>query len=340
MKKGFDFMNTTYLGRLEYSDPLYEILFSHVCDNTKYPIFRVDRMSSSNVYKYTEENTNISIVGKFFKLNDVKIDRVLRIKGEYDNLNKIRSYGFDVFPNYVVKPISKDERIGLALTEEFITGKNLDYYLKKAIFEGKSNQLKDKLERLADFLYVFHDRTRSDKIFKIEPINQYFQKITSKLLKQTVISDNQRKYLLRLMDKWLNKEQFSYTKNSLVHGDATPTNFIFSEAGYVIAIDLERMKDSDPAYDIGMVCGEIKHAFLWRTGNPYLSEPFIRHFLINYAKHFHDSKKAFKEITQRNPFYMAMTELRIARNNYLHWEYRKRLVYEAEQCLKWGLKLL
>ncbi len=333
-------MTSTYLGKLEYSDPLYEILLSHVCNDTKYPLFHVNRMSSGNVYKYTEENTRISIVGKFFNLNDSKIERVIRIRGEYDNLNKIRSYGFDVFPNYVVRPISREERIGLALTEEFISGKNLDYYLKKAVFEGKINQLNEKLEKLANFLYVFHHRTMSDKNFEVDLISSYFQKVLNKLIKQTVISDNERKRFFKLIDKWLDKKQFFTVKKVLIHGDATPTNFIFTEEGHVVAIDLERMKETDPVYDIGMVCGELKHSFLWRTGNPYFSEPFIRFFLKKYAEHFPDEKKAFREITQRNPFYMAMTELRIARNNYLHWEYRKRLVYEAEQCLKWGLKLL
>ena len=62
-------------------------------------------------------------------------------------------------------------------------------------------------------------------------------------------------------------------------------------------------------------------------------------FFESYASHFHDPKKAFKEITMRNSFYMAMTELRIARNDYLDLNYRKRLADEALQCLKWGLKI-
>jgi len=88
-----------------------------------------------------------------------------------------------------------------------------------------------------------------------------------------------------------------------------------------------------------MVCGEIKHAYFWRTGNPYEAEPFIRHFFESYSSHFIDGDKAFHEITMRNPLYMAMTELRIARNEYLDLNYRKRLTHEARKCLEWGLKL-
>jgi thiamine kinase-like enzyme len=144
---------------------------------------------------------------------------------------------------------------------------------------------------------------------------------------------------LKLADKWLSKTALQKPKNVIVHGDATPTNFIFTFGGDVVAIDLERMKNADAVLDIGMVCGELKHTFLWRTGNPYEVESFIRHFFKSYASHFPNPKKVFMEITMRNPFYMALTELRISRNEYLGWDYRKRLAYEAMECLRWGLKV-
>jgi hypothetical protein len=99
------------------------------------------------------------------------------------------------------------------------------------------------------------------------------------------------------------------------------------------------MKNGDMTFDVGMVCGELKHAFLWRTGNPFNAEPFIRHFLKRYTARFGNSRQAFRNITLRTPFYMALTELRIARNLYLDWNYRKRLVHEAMECLRCGLKL-
>ncbi len=141
------------------------------------------------------------------------------------------------------------------------------------------------------------------------------------------------------MDLWLNKDRFQKAASVIVHGDATPTNFIFTERENVVAIDLERMKNADSVYDIGMVCGEIKHSFMWRTGNPYVAEPFIRYFFERYSQHFDDPETTFQEITLRNPFYMAMTEFRIARNEYLDFNYRKRLAHEGLECLKWGLKL-
>jgi hypothetical protein len=53
-------MNTLYLGKLEYADPLYEILSSKVCPAVRDPIFHVNSMSNRSVYKYTEEKTRVA----------------------------------------------------------------------------------------------------------------------------------------------------------------------------------------------------------------------------------------------------------------------------------------
>lgn len=332
-------MDSSYLGKLDYSDPLYEVLFTQVFPNVREPIFHVNRISHRRVFKYTEEKSQIAIVGKFFRLDDIKQERVLRIKGEYDNLHTIRQYGFDARPNFVVRPISKEESIGLALVEEFIQGKDLDHYLKKAIYRDDKDSLRERLSMLASFLYALHSKTESDSAIDLNSVYSYFLKIVKKLRKQNVISNFEMNEYLKLADKWLHRPVLRKPKDVIVHGDATPTNFIFTRRDDIVAIDLERMKNADAVFDIGMICGEIKHAFLWRTGNPYEAEPFIRHFFKSYASHFSDPKKAFLEITMRNPFYMALTELRIARNTYLDWDYRKRLAYEAMECLRWGLKL-
>jgi hypothetical protein len=98
------------------------------------------------------------------------------------------------------------------------------------------------------------------------------------------------------------------------------------------------MKRADPVWDLGMVCGEIKHAFLWRTGNGEAAEPFIRVFLKRYAAAFPDPGGEFRAVTRRLPLFMALTELRVARNEWLGWQHRLRLAREAHACLNWGLR--
>lgn len=120
----------------------------------------------------------------------------------------------------------------------------------------------------------------------------------------------------------------------LVHGDATPTNLLFGDDLGVIAIDLERMKMADRIFDIGRVAGEIKHFFMQYAGDKWLAEPFIGHFLWEYACHFPDRSRAFRSIVRRLPFYMGMTFLRIARNPWIPAVYRRQLLDEARATLR------
>jgi aminoglycoside phosphotransferase (APT) family kinase protein len=331
---------TKYLGQLAQDDPLHEILAFRAFPEVRNPVFHVERMSLNHlVYRYSEEKSRVSVVGKFFDLQERNEEKVSRIRGEYPNLLLLRELGFSDQPFYVVKPLCREDSIGLALVEEFVKGRDLDHYLRNAAYRGRRHELRKSLSRLASFLRTLHGRTRANGKGEadIADVDSYFMKLVKKLLKQQLISQHSAGEYLTLKDRWLSKS-FMAAEEVIVHGDATPTNFVFSETGDIAAIDLERMKKSDKVFDIGMVCGELKHSFLWRTGNPYAAEPFIRHFLWKYTRHFPSPENAFREITRRLPFYMALTEMRIARNDWLDWGYRKRLAWEARECLIWGLR--
>ncbi len=124
------------------------------------------------------------------------------------------------------------------------------------------------------------------------------------------------------------------TRQVLVHGDATPDNFMFGDGLQVIAFDLERAKRADRVFDTGRIAGELKHFFLRATGKKDAAEPFIGHFLWEYACHFPNRDRAFQSITGRTPFYLGMTLLRIARNQWIDPDYRRRLIHEARACLR------
>jgi len=328
-----------FLGMLDAHDPLYEILAARVCPQVGRPVFHVWRMSSSLVYRYREEKSRVTVIGKFFRPEDAHGERALRIKGEYENLLRVRNLGFDRFPHSVACPITREERIGLALVEEYADGRDLDHYLKRAVYRAEHRPLKEALGQLAHFLCLLHSKTAQESRVDLGFVGAYFQRILHRLLAKGVVPESEAPSLWTLMDRWLNSDCLRRAETVVVHGDATPTNFIFTEDGGITAIDLERMKDTDRAFDLGMVCGELKHAFFWRTGNPFAAEPFIHHFLRSYCDRFHHGEEGFVAITARIPFYMALTELRIARNLYLDRDYRKRLSREAFQCLKWGWKL-
>ena len=330
-------VTTTDVGTLHRRDPLYQVLAARIYPYTRNPVFHVRRLSTRHlVYRYAEQTTGSAVVGKFYRLTELDQGKVARIKGEYRNLVRLRSLGFATHPYSVVKPLCCDERIGLAVAEDFVKGRDLDYYMRRATWEGNREELKRSLSALAAFLCALHDRTVGARLARPDETSAYFRRIVSTLERQTVLDTDQVRACLTLGEKWLALPSMA-AQEVTVHGDATPTNFIFRNNG-VVAIDLERMKRSDRALDVGMVCGELKHAFLWRTGNPWTSEPFIKHFLKRYARHFPSPHEAFQEITRRVPFYMALTELRIARNGWLAWDYRKRLAWEARECLRWGFQ--
>ena len=105
------------------------------------------------------------------------------------------------------------------------------------------------------------------------------------------------------------------------------------------AIDLERLKWADRCWDLGFMAAELKHHFMWRAGNGWASEPFIGHFLWQYAVDYGNSG-IFNVITRKLPLYMSLGLLRIARNLYLDDTHRENLINEAKLCLKYGLQSL
>lgn len=331
-------MPAVYLGTLDRTDPLYEVLASCARRGPRPPVFHVDRLSPHHlVFRYSEEATGEAMVGKFFRVNEPDEEKRARLLGEYRNLLHLRALGFIASPFTVVRPLCREERIGLAVAEEFVAGKDLDHFLRKAVGPGDSTRLRRVLTRLAAFLEALHDRTVQPDPAPLDVPAAYFQRIARTLTRQGVLDADGAAAALRLRDRWLSSPSMTAYAVT-VHGDATPTNFLFPEDGSVVAIDLERMTRADRVYDIGMVCGELKHAFLWRTGNPFASEPYIRHFLDRYARFSAAPERVFREVTRRLPFYMGLTELRIARNGWLDADYRRRLAREALACLTWGLR--
>jgi len=124
----------------------------------------------------------------------------------------------------------------------------------------------------------------------------------------------------------------------LLHGDATPTNFLFPD-GRVVAVDLERLRPGDRLFDLSWVAGELRHAWGWRGRDFGESEIVIQCFFRSYLDALPGDADLTRRIYALNPLYMALAELRIARNAYLSWGYRRALVAEAQRCLSFGRRL-
>jgi aminoglycoside phosphotransferase (APT) family kinase protein len=163
---------------------------------------------------------------------------------------------------------------------------------------------------------------------------RYLDRLVDQLVQRHMIEGATVQELYGLRDRWAVQPRMWADQQVLVHGDATPANFLLGDGLQVTAIDLERMQWADRVFDVGRIAGELQHAFLQAMGDKYAAEPFIGHFLWEYACHFPDRQSAFTAICGRVPFQMALTLLRIARNDWISPEYRRRLIEEARTTLR------
>jgi aminoglycoside phosphotransferase (APT) family kinase protein len=238
----------------------------------------------------------------------------------------------------VVAPLGENRDLSALLVVERAPGLTLDFFLAKAIFEQQDDQLFDILSQLARFLVKLHETCKTETPLTSELPRFYLSGLLDSL-SEGPLEPLSRTSIDKFAVQWWSAETvFGSDRETIVHGDATPTNFLFDN-GNVTAIDLESMKWADRCWDLGFIAAELKHHFMWRTGDGRAAEPFIGHFLWEYAVDYGDTN-FFHVIARKIPLYMALGLLRIARNLYLDESYREYLIQEAKRCLKYGLSSL
>jgi aminoglycoside phosphotransferase (APT) family kinase protein len=334
-------MHRTYLGRLSEHDPLHAYLQHdiqpQITGTPGYSTYRVFRLNGSNdVYLYEERETATKVIGKFFLSSRKKnADKAAsRLTREFDNLCMVRSYGLTGYPHHVVRPLGRHYSMNALVVTEYCEGELLSDVIREVIRHGDLGKLYHKLTALAYFLSALHNRTAIGARVEFHHDCRYMDHLIGRLLEIAAIGWDEARELYWLRDQWRNQPKMWEDQQVLVHGDATPENFMFGHNLQVIAFDLERAKRADRVFDTGRIAGELKHFFMRARGNPHAADPFIGHFLWEYACHFPDRHSAFNSITRRIPFYMGMTLLRIARNSWVEAEYRRRLINEAKACLR------
>jgi serine/threonine protein kinase len=289
---------------------------------------------------FFEKKRNIMVVGKLFKCGIVPISQAwLEADNEYSNLKLLRDQlEMDEGSDRVVAPLGENRELSALLVTEKARGQTLDHYIARAIFEQQHQDLFQTLSHLARFFVKLHEAGKSGRALSPECPRFYFNTLLDSL-SLGPLDCAKRNRIEKCADLWWEKEEvFASDKETIVHGDANPTNFFFDNES-VTAIDLESMKQVDRCWDLGFIAAELKHHFMWRTGDARAAELFIGHFLWEYAIDYGDTN-FFYVITQKIPLYMAIGLLRIARNLYLDESYRKHLILEAKRCLKYGLSSL
>ncbi len=330
-----------YLGHLSRRDPLFGYLSDDILPRAGVhgasPDFRVYRLQGSNhVYLYEDQGSRTRFIGKFFAgvANRSPEDSFRHMEREFSNMNHLRSIGFAGYPHYIARPLGRNAGLNCILVEEFCYGIPLDDFIIRAIRERAQAALFQKLTALAYFLAAIHNRTASEARVDMNADCSYFDRIMDQLKNWGHIGWDEAENFHRLKEAWRGKPFMWEDNQVLVHGDVTPANVLFGDDLWVIAIDLERMKSADRVFDVGRVAAEIKHFFMQYTGDKGLAEPFIGHFLWEYACHFPDRESAFRSLVRRVPFHMGMTLLRIARNSWITGAYRRQLLDEARETLR------
>jgi len=336
-------MERRYLGYLSGNDPLFQYLKYEIqpqlagfSDHLKYRVVRLN--GSNDVYLYHEKNSGTRVIGKFFLSSRCPDPDAAsrRLEREYGNLAMMHADGFDGGgPHYIARPLGRNSDLNRLLVIEFCNGELLSSILARAVRDHDDGLIYSKLTALAWFLARFHNRTAAPQWrVDFDQESSYYGSLVRRLRFLNEIGDADVSELYWLLDRWREQPKMREDCQVLVHGDATPDNFLFGDGLSVISFDLERLHRSDRVFDTGRIAGELFHFFLLTTGNKYAAEPFIGHFLWEYACHFPDRERTFEQTSRRVPFYMGGTLLRIARNSWLDWNYRLRLIHEAKLCLR------
>jgi hypothetical protein len=329
-----------YVGRVAVADPLHGFLCRVLVEGMGVDgprAFHAFQLKGSNeVYGYEECGSGVKLVCKFFG-HRFGWDRDLAewMAGrEYHSYHELRRYALVGSPHHVVRPLAVQREINCVLVLEYYGGEQLSQAIDGAVHGGDDSILFSRLTALGYYLATQHNRTANGARVDFADDCAYLDSQLAILRGVGRIGQWDADEFRWLAGLWRERPRMWEDQQVWLHGDATPANFLFGGGMNVGAIDLERMKRGDRMFDVGRVAGELQHAFMLGTGDPYLAEPFIGHFLWEYCSHFPDRDAAFASVTGRLPYYMALNMLRVARNGYISGDYGARLVAQAKDLLR------
>ncbi|MGQ9687903.1 MAG: phosphotransferase [Desulfobaccales bacterium] len=323
--------------RLPADHPLYRLLAPHLGAEPHHGLW-VERLRASRpVFRFSRGDNGTGAVGKFFLAQRPATSQDRSLVREYDNYRTVENLGFAA-AGLIPRLLGRATDLGLGLLLEGTAGPDLDYFLAQACQGWEREACFAKVANLGELLAFFHTRPVPSELVSLEPAFAYLKKLQGQLQALGLLSPADINFLAAVRRFWEDQDTAFPDRRVLLHGDATPTNFLFPN-GRIIALDLERLRPGDRLFDLSWIAGELKHAWAWRQGDWVAGEKLIQTFFQAYLKALSASDYLSRRVFALNPFYMALAEMRIARNSYLSWEYRRALVAEALKCLDPGRRM-
>ena len=324
----------TYLGP---DHPLSRVLLPHLGTGSAQGVNYERLRASRPVFRFFLPGDGLGLVGKFFVDQAPTSSQDRSLVREYHHYLSAPARELAA-AGLIPRLVGQAPGVRLGLLLEGLPGPDLDFFLAEAAQGRGLVECRRRLARLAELLAFFHTRPQTLQPVSPQPVLAYFQKLQNQLQAQGLLSSEEGDFFAAESRAW--ERRFgAYTDfQVLLHGDATPTNFLFPE-GRAVALDLERLRPGDRLFDLSWVAGELRHAWGWRGRDFCDSEAAIQSFFQAYLEALPADDILSQRILALNPLYMALAELRVARNSYLSWEYRRALVAEAGRCLSCGRRL-
>ena len=272
-------MKPRYLGHVSTGDPIFAYFRNEIqprlapIDNPGYRVFRMN--GSNDVYLYEERNTNTRFVGKFF-LSSRQPDRELssrRLEREFNHLGMMRGNGFDSSPHYVARPLGKNHSLNSLLVVEYCHGELLSDIINTAIRDNHYHPLYQRLTALAYFLSRFHNRNAGNCQVNFNNASSYLDSLINRLRDMRLMPWAEAEWFHQLKERWHGNSRMWEDREVVVHGDATPENFLHGDGLHVISYDLERLRRADRVHDVGRLAAELAHFLMLNTGDRYRAEP-------------------------------------------------------------------
>ena len=232
-------MQGSPVGFLSKEDPLYGYLQHQIAPQSgiyspdaDYRVFRFNE--SRDVYLYAEERLGIKWVGKFFKSPDPVQGR---IKGEreFNNLTFLRDMGFSSPPHYVVRPLGFNPAIDNVLVVEYLSGDLLSRIINDALYLDRRDRLFRKLSALASFLAALHNQTARDDTVDFDENYHYMGRLVASLIELQGFKKDDPDTFRAIREGWRSRSCMWEDRNVIVHGDTTPSNFLFGRGNQVMS---------------------------------------------------------------------------------------------------------